>query len=188
MSEPGGIAITCESSSTGSAYIPVGTWVYPAVARLYAMGYASDVYQGMRPWTRASVLHMLEETNDEIQDADMYGDPTLGEAQDLYRDLKHELSADTEGNCLPGKGEVRIESTYTVFRGISGTPLRDSYHLGSTIINDYGRRYANGLNNYSGASGYASAGPFLLYMRGEFQGEPSTAPYSLALANQLSGY
>ena len=57
-------------------------------------------------------------------------------------------------------------------RAISGTPLRDSYHLGSTIVNDYGRPYENGFNNYSGASGYASQGRFLIYVRGEFQGAP----------------
>ena len=70
--------------------------------------------------------------------------------------------------------------------GISGTPLRDSFHLGSTIINDYGRSYENGLNNYSGASGYAAAGRFVLYVRGEFQGAPSATGYSTALAQALS--
>jgi hypothetical protein len=75
---------------------------------------------------------------------------------------------------------------YSVARGISGTPLRDSYHLGSTIINDYGRPYQNGFNNYSGASGYASAGRFLLYARGEFQEAPSAAGYSATLSNALA--
>jgi hypothetical protein len=73
-----------------------------------------------------------------------------------------------------------------VVRGISGTPLRDSFHLGSTIINDYGRPYENGFNNYSGASGYAAAGRFTLYARGEFQGAPSAAGYSQSLAQALS--
>jgi hypothetical protein len=75
---------------------------------------------------------------------------------------------------------------YTVARGISGTPLRDSYHLGSTIINDYGRPYENGFNNYSGASGYASAGRFVFYIRGEFEAAPSATGYSQTLANALS--
>jgi hypothetical protein len=70
---------------------------------------------------------------------------------------------------------------YSVVRAISGTPLRDSYHLGSTVINDYGRPYESGFNNYSGASGYASAGRFVLYARGEFQAAPSATGYSHAL-------
>ena len=58
--------------------------------------------------------------------------------------------------------------------------------MGSTIVNDYGRPYANGFNNYSGASGYASAGRFVLYARGEFQGAPSATGYSHGLAQKLS--
>ena len=91
-------------------------------------------------------------------------------------------------NQFPGsQGPIaRVESFYSLARGISGTPLRDSYHLGSTIINDYGRPYQNGFNNYSGVSGYASAGRFLLHVRGEFQGDPSATGYSNALAPTLS--
>ena len=75
---------------------------------------------------------------------------------------------------------------YSTIRGISGIPLRDSYHLGSTIVNDYGRPYSAGFNNYTGTSGYASDGRFLLYLRGEFQGAPSATGYSAALAAQLA--
>jgi hypothetical protein len=88
--------------------------------------------------------------------------------------------------CLTHQSNYHIESVYSVVRGISGTPLRDSFHLGSTIINDYGRPYENGFNNYSGASGYAAAGRFTLYVRGEFQGAPSAAGYSQTLAQALS--
>jgi hypothetical protein len=69
---------------------------------------------------------------------------------------------------------------------MSGTPLHDSFHLGSTIVNDYGRPYENGFNNYSGASGYAIAGRFTLYARGEFQGAPSATGYSPALYQALA--
>src|ERR1039458_6414141 len=88
--------------------------------------------------------------------------------------------------CLTQQGGEHVESLYSVARAISDTPLRDSFHLGSTIINDYGRPYENGFYNYSGASGYATAGRFTLYVRGEFQGVPSAAGYSPALAQALS--
>jgi hypothetical protein len=71
------------------------------------------------------------------------------------------------------KGIVRVDSTYEVARGISGTSLRDGYHLGQTIINDYGRPYEGGFNDYGGASGYATAGRYVIYARGEFQHAPS---------------
>ena len=174
----------CEPSSLASPYIPVDSWVYPAVWRLYALGFVQTVYLGMRPYTRASLDHMLEEASVRIQDADP--GPETDEAESIYESLLHELHSDVQGPCGALKGNTRIESLYSVERGITGTPLRDSFHLGSTIVNDYGRPYQNGFNDYSGASGYASAGRFLLYVRGELQAAPSGAGYSTALAQALS--
>ena len=181
---PSAPATVCEPSLLDSPYIPVDSWVYPAMLRLYSLGFVDTVYLGMRPWTRASVENMLEEAEANIEDAD--NDPTTDEAQGIYEALTHELRYDVQGPCLAHQGNARVESVYTVARAISGIPLRDSYHLGSTIINDYGRPYAHGFNNYSGASGYAGAGRFLLYVRGEFQGAPSTTGYSPALAGTLA--
>ena len=61
----------CNPVTLGSPYIPVDSWVYPAVLRLYSLGYVDNVYLGMRPWTRASVSHMLEETGARIEDAEV---------------------------------------------------------------------------------------------------------------------
>jgi hypothetical protein len=177
-------APVCEPSVLDSPYIPVDSWVYPAVLRLYSLDFVDSVYLGMRPWTRSSLDHALEEAGARIEDAD--AGPATDEAQEIYEALIHALRDDIQGPCLVHEGNSRVESVYTVARAISGTPLRDSYHLGSTVINDYDRPYASGFNNYSGASGYASAGRFLLYARGEFQGAPSTAGYSAALAGELA--
>jgi Capsule assembly protein Wzi len=179
-------ASPCEPASLGSPYIPVDSWVYPAMLRLYSLGYVDTPFLGLRPWTRTSIMHMLEEAGDLIDDGESAGDPGAAEARQIYDALNRELQDDMEGPCGPHKGGVRVESTYTLMRGISGTPLRDSYHLGSTVINDYGRPYENGFNNYTGASGYATAGRFALYVRGEFQGAPSAAGYSAAMAAVLS--
>jgi hypothetical protein len=179
-------AADCDSAVIGSPYIPVDSWIYPAVLRLYSLGYVDTVFLGMRPWTRDSVSHMLEETGDFTEDEDADSDAGAREALGLYKALTRELQDDTVSPCRAAKGTVHIESAYSVVRGISGTPLRDSFHLGSTIINDYGRPYANGFNNYSGVSGYASAGRFTLYVRGEFQGASSATGYSSALAQALS--
>jgi hypothetical protein len=177
-------ATVCAPAALGSPYIPVDSWVYPAVLRLYSLGFVDNVFLGMRPWTRASVGHMIEEAGARIEDAD--SGPSTDEAEGIYDALTHELNNDSQGPCLAAKGNSRIESVYTVVRGISGTPLRDSYHLGSTVINDYGRPYQSGFNNYSGASGYATASRFALYVRGEFEVAPSANGYSLALAQALS--
>ena len=179
-------ANVCDPAKTGSPYIPVDSWVYPAMLRLYSLGYVDTVYLGLRPWTRASVMHMLEEAGDLIGDSEADGDPGAGQAREIYDAINGELHDDMEVSCGPHQGSMRIESVYTVARAISGTPLHDSFHLGSTIVNDYGRFFENGFNNYSGASGYATAGRFALYVRGEFQGAPSATGYSAALAQTLS--
>jgi hypothetical protein len=180
------ISPACEPSLLGSPYIPVDNWIYPAMWRLYAMGYVDNVFLGLRPWTRASVEHMLEEAGPRIEDAETEGAATAGEARSIYNAINFELRPDVQGPCLAGKGGIRLESVYSVMRGISGTPLRDSFHLGSTLVNDYGRPYQNGFDNYSGLSGYATAGRFAMYVRAEFQGAPSAAGYSPASAQTLS--
>ena len=170
----------------GSPYIPVDSWVYPAMLRLYSLGYVDKVFLNLRPWTRASIMHMLEDAGSLLEDSEADGDPAAGEAREIYDALNYELHYDMEDPCGQFEGNTRTESFYTVARAISGTPLHDSFHLGSTIVNDYGRPFESGFNNYSGVSGYASAGRFTLYARGEFQGAPSAAGYSASLGQALS--
>ena len=180
-------ASLCKPSALGSPYIPVDSWIYPAMLRLYSLGFIDDVFLGMRPWTRASVSYMLTEAEDRIDDADQdEKDPAMAEARGIYDAVGRELHSDADGPDEVYEDDTCIESVYSVARAISGTPLRDSFHLGSTIVNDYGRPYEGGFNNYSGASGYATAGRFALYVRGEFQGAPSATGYSASLANALS--
>jgi hypothetical protein len=174
----------CMPATTGSPYIPVDSWVYPAVMRLYALGYVNTAYLNMRPWTRTSLGHILDTTADRLEDVE--GGPVNNEVHKLYDALTREVRDHDDGSCLEPKGAAYGESAYSVMRGISGTPLRDSFHLGSTILNDYGRPYANGFNNYSGASGYMSAGRFVIYLRGEFHGAPSATGYSPTLSNKLA--
>jgi hypothetical protein len=150
-------ASPCEPAKLGSPYIPVDSWVYPAMLRLYSLGYVDTVFIGFRPWTRASVMHMLENAGNLIDESEGQRDPGADEARAIYDALNHELHYDMEGPCGLHEGGTRIESVYSVMRGISGTPLDDSFHFGQTIVNDYGRPYENGFNNYSGVSGYATA-------------------------------
>jgi hypothetical protein len=174
----------CETDTAGSPYIPVDSWIDAAVLRLYSLGYVDTVYLGMRPWTRSSVSNMLNEANSHIEDYD--SGPTMDEAKKIYGALIHELRFNPQASCQAPEDPFHVESVYSVARGISGTPLHDSYHLGSTIINDYGRPYQGGFNNYSGISAYASSGRFLLHVRGEFHEAPSAVGYSNALAQTLA--
>jgi hypothetical protein len=166
----------------GSVYVPLDNWVYPALDRLHALGYVDSAFLGMRPWTRLSIAHMLERSADRIE-----SDTDNEEARAIYAALVRELRPDIDSSMNGAPPRAYLESVYTHFRGISGTPLRDSFHVGQSIVDDYGRPYEGGFNSYSGFSGRAAAGRFSLYFRGEAQHSPSSAGYSAPLAAYLSG-
>jgi hypothetical protein len=166
----------------GSVYVPVDNWVYPALDRLHALGYVDTAYPGLRPWTRTSISHMLELSADRIE-----SDANNDEARSIFAALVREFRPDIDrSNSGVAPPRAQLESVYTQFRGVSGTPLRDSFHLGQSIVDDFGRPYESGFNNYSGFSARASAGRFSLYFRGETQYAPSAVGYSPALAAYLS--
>ena len=135
----------CEPSTLDSPYIPVDSWVYPAVMRVYGLGYIDTVFLGLRPWTRSSLENMLENAGAHIDDAQDAPDDATTQAKEIYGALDRELHPDIQGPCGIFRGKVRIESIYSTSRAITGTPLHDSFHLGQTVINDYGRPYENGF-------------------------------------------
>jgi hypothetical protein len=174
-------AISLDTAGVGSTYIPVDSWIYTALSRLHALGYLDTAYLGLRPWTRLSIAHMLALSADRIQ-----SDTNNDEARAIYLAVFRELQPDVEATTSLSHPRFTLESAYTQMRGIAGTPLRDSFHLGQTIINDYGRPYESGFNNYTGFSTRAEGGRFSFYFRGEYQHAPSAEGYSHALATELS--
>ena len=169
-----------QRDTNGSAYIPVDSWVYPAMLRLYSLGYVDTAYLAMRPYTRRSALHMLEASEGAIAAG------SDGQAQEILAALLTELT--DEG--VPGKTErgtvYGVQSVYTRMMGISGPILVDSFHVGQTFFNDYGRPHETGFNNVTGFSTLNEQGPCSLYVRGEYQHAPSAAGYTQALAQQIS--
>jgi hypothetical protein len=167
----------------GSAYIPLDSWIYPAMIRLYSMGYLDSMFLAMRPYTRQSALHILQRSEDEILSG------TDEEAQSLLAGLLNELSDEgipKEGLTGARRGTVYgVYSAYTRVMGVSGSILQDSFHLGQTYFNDYGRPHEPGFNNYTGLSGLAERGRFSLFVRGEYQHAPSATGYPLNLGSQL---
>jgi hypothetical protein len=164
----------------GSVYIPVDNWIYPEMARLYELGYADTLFLGLRPWTRRSVLHVLEASQDDI----MQG--TSEEAKGILATVRDELMEEDEAVGHPRGLVYGTQSAYTRLMGITGTPLRDSFHIGQSIVNDYGRPYEHGFNAIAGFSTVAEAGRFSLYVRGEYQHAPAATGYSPSLASLIS--
>ena len=163
-----------------STYIPVDSWVYPQMLRLYSLGYANTLFIGMRPWTRQAVLHVLDESEDNIRESD--SDEAKGIFTAVTRELHNEVP-DSEGRRQTLYG---IESVYARGMGIGGPILRDSFHLGQTIANDYGRPYQTGFNSVIGFTTVNEYSRFSLYVRGEYQHSPSAVGYTPALAQYLS--
>ena len=156
----------------GSPYVPLDSWSYRAFERLAALGYVQTGFAGMRPWTRMECARLVQEAAGLIEQEGLED----GKAVRLYRALAQEFSPEVslwEGGRSLG---AEVESIYTRFTGISGTPLTDGYHFGQTITNDYGRPYAKGLNTVTGISARAEAGPLAFYFRGEYQHAPASSP------------
>jgi hypothetical protein len=170
--EPG---LHWKSKFMGSPYVPLDSWIYPALERLAASGYINSEILAMRPWTRLECARQLSEASDRVGD-----DEGSGEAARLFEELMKEFR--TEVDWLGGgdNAELRLESAYTRATEIVGKPLTDGYHFGQTIYNDYGRPEEQGFNNVSGLSGWATNGPFAAYVRSEFQHSPSAPALPLA--------
>ncbi len=163
----------------GSPYVPLDSWVYASLERLAALGYLETDFLGMRPWTRMECARLLDEAQEKMRGDDSaeagLGDTTAAQAERIYAELQTEFK-DESGRLDGGANrEVGLDSIYARSIGISGTPLRDGYHFAQTLINDYGRPYAAGVNQVAGVSGSAVIGPFSFSMVGEYQHSPSVA-------------
>jgi hypothetical protein len=169
-----------DDSAFGSPYISLDSWIYPALMRLQALGYADGAYLGLQPWTRLNVANMLAETSDKLS-----GHPEDEEAWSIFQALTSEIAPDLK-EVSDKKRMAEIDRVYTRVLGIAGTPLRDSFHVGQTIVNDYGRPYQEGFSNVTGFGARGTSGRFSLDFRGEFLRAPSTTGYSMAVAQTLS--
>jgi hypothetical protein len=168
--------------SVGSPYVELDSWIYPAIERLAALGYIHEAFLGMRPWTRIECALLVQEAGDEIDS----GASVPSQPSQLQTELKKEFRAELDQLAGGKDRTVHLESVYANSVAISGTPLNDSDHFGQTIINNYGRPYEGGFNSWDGFSGYATAGRFSIYVRGEYQHAPSAPAYSEQIRNLIS--
>jgi hypothetical protein len=100
------------------------------------MEFVDHNYLGMRPWTRENAIELLDDVEDRIENSNP--NSVTDQAKEIQNALKHELQLDMSNPCAGQTNRIRLESVYSVVRGMTGTTLRDSFHLGSSIINDYG--------------------------------------------------
>ncbi len=164
-------------ANQGSPYVPLDSWIYPALDRLAGMGLIDGGFSGVRPWTRSECARILTEVADRVD-----GGPT--EAQRIYDLLETEFREELEDSSMGSPFRARLESVYTRFTEIYGQPLTNGYYFGQTLINDFGRPYERGFNSVTGFSAWTTAGRWVGYVRGEYQQSPSAPalPESTRLA------
>ncbi len=161
-------------ANQGSPYLPLDSWVYPALDRLMALGVIDSGFADMRPWTRSECARLLSEAAEKIDEEGAGG----AEGGKIYSFLETEFREEIEGAQGEGKFRARVESVYARATGISGEPLTDGYHFGQTIFNDYGRPYQEGFNSVEGFSGWTSFGRWIGYVRAEYEHAPSAPALS----------
>ena len=170
--------------AVGSSYVPLDSWVYPAIDRLAALGYIDSAFLGLRPWTRMECSRLLSEAEALLRD-DGQND---GEEYRLVRTLRTEFSSESYFEKYSENTAAEVEAVYTRLDAISGTPLLDGYHFGQTLTNDFGRPSGSGLNAIVGVSAHSSAGPLALYFSGEYQHAASTPSPSLATEDAITTF
>ena len=106
--------------------------------------------------------------------------PANEEATQLFAALSNEFRNDVTTYDPGGRNLYGIvDRLYTRQQYMSGTPVNDSYHLGQTLVNDDGRPYEGGYNQYTGFQAHAQYVRFALDVRGEVQHAPGRAAYPL---------
>jgi hypothetical protein len=155
-------------SDMASTYVPMESWIYPAFDRLAAEGYVPSAILSLRPWTRMACLRMVHEAEIGI----VHDQKPSSDAATLLRSLKEEFAAEQQEMDGTHNANFRLESVEERSTSIVGRPLTDGYHFAETIVNNYGRPFAEGENSYSAISLHAAAGSFAAYARVEFQRVP----------------
>jgi hypothetical protein len=175
---------TERNASLGTTFVPLSSWIYPALQRLIAFGYIRSQFLDMQPWTREECAKMVQEAGDRIANSAHVTDEING----IYASLVREFATDSEriGGGSSTDTSARVESLYTRFMDINGPVLHDSYHFGQTIVDDFGRPYGPGLNVIAGGSGWATQGRFAIYVSGEYEYAPSNPTYSPAVNNWIA--
>lgn len=173
---------TRQPEGMGSPYVPLDSWVYPAIERLEAMGYIQTAMLGMRPWTRLECARLVEEAMDHQSGQER--DPKA--ADKLIGSLQQEFANDIDLLSGARNRSLELESVYTRLSDIAGQPLTDGYHFAQTITNDFGRPYVEGFNDVTGITGWASSGPFTAYLQGEYQHAPAGPVLPMAARQFIS--
>ena len=115
-----------KAARPADVYVPMDSWVYSAMARLHALGYADTAFLGVRPWTRRSIERMLDEIDDE-ENVD-----TGSQAAEIVAAVRRKVGSEDDSEPK-GASEwlYGCEQVYARPQGIGGLTLRDEFPPGA---------------------------------------------------------
>ena len=178
-----------DADSRGSVYVPMDSWVYTALSRLWSLGFVPSQSSSIRPWTRVECLRQTYEAEAAIQE--ILRDRTVSpgsersaeEGARLTGALKREF-----GDEMDSYEKLQLDSVYSRDTTIAGGPaLMRSWDFGQSLDNDYGRAFARGTNLISGFSVSATSGRWSFYTREEYQHAPGYSTYPPNIYDFITG-
>jgi len=181
--------------SMGSTYVPLDSWVYPAVERLEALGYIHGAFEGAKPWARTECARLIaqaidvanSEANDDLAQVSAGHSAAASEqAQALLAALSQEFHREAELETGDANRAAALPSAYMRVTSASGAVLTDGYHFGQTYAYDFGRPFRRGANFISGFSTDFTSGRVFLHLSGEFQHAPYAPPLSDAVREVIA--
>lgn len=175
-----------DPDKVGSVYVPMDSWVYPALTRLAGLGFVPSQSTLIRPWTRQECLRQVEEAEalitEQLIDRAGKANATVEEGARMIGDLRREFARENEYF-----ESLKLDSTYARDTTIAGHALMRSWDFGQTLDNDYGRPFVEGTNIISGASVAAVSGRFSFYVRDELQHSPGYSTYPQNVLDYIYG-
>jgi hypothetical protein len=171
-----------DNDRMGSTLVPMDSWIYPALERLADMGLIPSQQVAIRPWTRQECRRQVREAEESLNGFPAMDNPVSisvrSEAESMLPELEHYLREPET------QSKVVLESVYARYGSIMGPALTDSFHIGQTWWNDFGRPLGRGGSLITGYSLRATSGRYFFYSRQEMQ----TTQGSLAVSQPLADY
>lgn len=168
-------------ANMASTYVPLDSWIYPALDRLSALGILQTSFVALRPWTRMECARLVTEAGDRLAN-----DESNAEAAELSRSLSDEFALELRREDGEANSGLQLESVYSQTVTIWGRPSTDGYHFAKTITNNFGRPFGEGANLYTGAAVRAQAGWLAFYVRGEYQRSGTIQPLTPAAQSAIA--
>jgi hypothetical protein len=170
------VELCAQRKGAGLTYVPMDSWVYPALERLAVRGLVTLQGLTLRPWSRHECASQVREARRQLQEAVGLEVPERTSLEAMVGELEREFPPDVDSGAV-----LVLESMYGRNGWLAGPYLNDSYHFGTTWQNDSGRPFGRGYNAVFGFRMRAEAGRFFAAIRGEHQKAPGRVAHPLAL-------